>query len=54
MSSMNIKQQADALKRDEKIDKDDRKADASMRHCINCQLTHEESAEEIEKDNEQT
>ncbi len=25
-----------------------------MHHCVNCQSAHEESAEEIEKDNEQT
>jgi len=25
---------------------------ASTRRCVNCQLTHEESAEETEKDNE--
>jgi len=42
------------LKEDEKIDKDDRKADASTRRCIDCQSMHEESAEKIEKDNEQT
>jgi len=42
------------LREDEKIDRDDRKADASTRHYVNCQSTHEESAEEIEKDNEQT
>ncbi len=42
------------MKRDEKINKDDRKVDASTRRCVNCQSMHEESAEEIEKDNEQT
>jgi len=42
------------LKKDEKFDKNDRKADASMHRCINCQSVHEESAEETEKDNEQT
>jgi len=40
------------LKEDEKFDRDDRKADASTRRCVNCQLAHEESAEETEKDNE--
>ncbi len=42
------------MKKDEKFDKDDRKADASMCRCVNCQSTHEESAEKTEKDNEQT
>jgi len=42
------------LRKDEKFDKDDRKADASTRRCVNCQSTHEESAEETEKNNEQT
>jgi len=42
------------LKKDEKFDRNDRKADALMRHCIDCQSVHEESAEETEKDNEQT
>jgi len=42
------------LKKDEKFDKNDRKADALMHCCINCQSVHEESAEETEKDNEQT
>jgi len=40
------------LKKDEKIDKDDKKVDASTCRCINCQLMHEESTEEIEKNNE--
>jgi len=42
------------LRKDEKIDKDDKKADASTCRCVDCQSTHEESAEEIKKDNEQT
>ncbi len=42
------------MKKDEKFDKNDRKADALMHCCINCQSVHEESAEETEKDNEQT
>jgi len=42
------------LKKDEKIDKDDRKADASTRRCVDYQSMHKESAEEIKKDNEQT
>jgi len=42
------------LKKDEKIDRDDKKVDASTCCCIDCQSMHEESAEEIEKDNEQT
>jgi len=42
------------LRKDEKFDKDDRKADTSTRRCINCQSAHEESAEKTEKDNEQT
>ena len=42
------------MKRDEKFDRDDRKADMSTRHCVNYQSAHEESAEETEKDNEQT
>ncbi len=42
------------MKRDEKFDRNDKKADASTRRCINCQSVHEESAEETEKDNEQT
>ena len=42
------------MKKDEKFDKDERKVDASTRHCIDCQSAHEESVEETEKDNEQT
>jgi len=42
------------LRKDEEIDRNDRKADMSTHRCINCQSMHEESAEEIEKDNEQT
>jgi len=42
------------LKEDEKFDRNDRKADASTCRCIDCQSAHEESVEEIEKDNEQT
>ena len=48
------KQRADALKKDEKFDRDDRKADMSTCCCVDCQSAHEESAEETEKDNEQT
>jgi len=40
------------LRKDEKFDKNDRKADASTRRCVNCQSMHEESVEETEKDNE--
>jgi len=42
------------LKEDEKFDRNDRKADVLMHCCINCQSMHEESAEETEKNNEQT
>jgi len=42
------------LKKDEKTDKDDKKADVLMRCCVNCQSMHEDSAKEIKKDNEQT
>ncbi len=42
------------MKKDEKIDKNDKKADMLTRCCINCQSAHEELAEKIEKDNEQT
>jgi len=42
------------LRKDEKFDRDDRKADTSTHHCIDYQSTHEESAEETEKNNEQT
>ncbi len=42
------------MRKDEKIDKDDRKADASTCHCVDCQSMHEELAEKIKKDNEQT
>jgi len=31
-----------------------KKADASTCRCVDCQSTHEEFAEEIEKNNEQT
>jgi len=41
------------LRENEKFDKDDRKADALMCRCINCQSVHEESVKETEKDNEQ-
>jgi len=42
------------LKKDEKFNKDDRKVDALMHRCVDCQSAYEESAEETEKDNEQT
>ena len=42
------------MRKDEKFNRDDKKADASMHHCVNYQSAHEESAEEIVKDNEQT
>jgi len=42
------------LRKDEKFDRNNRKADASTHRYVDCQSTHEESAEEIEKDNEQT
>jgi len=42
------------LKKDEKFDRNDKKADTLIHHCINCQSAHEESVEETEKDNEQT
>jgi len=42
------------LKRDEKIDEYDRKADASMCQCIDDQLMNEESVEKTEKNNVQT
>ncbi len=41
------------MRENEKFDKDDRKADALMCRCINCQSVHEESVKETEKDNEQ-
>jgi len=39
------------LKKNEKFDKDDRKVNALMHHCVDCQSAYEESAEEVEKDN---
>jgi len=42
------------LRKDEKFDRDDRKADTSTCRCIDCQSMHEESAKKTEKDNEQT
>lgn len=48
------KQRADALRRDEKTDEYDRKADASTRQCVDDQSMNEESVEETEKDNVQT
>jgi hypothetical protein len=42
------------LKRDKKIDKDDKKVDASTCRCVDCQSTYEELVEEIEKNNKQT
>ena len=42
------------MKRDEKFDRNDRKADVLTCRCVNCQSAHEESAQKIEKDNEQT
>jgi len=42
------------LKKDEKFDRNDRRADVSTRRCVDCQSAHEESAEETEKNNEQT
>jgi len=42
------------LRENEKFDRDDRKADASTRRCVDCQSMHEELAEKTEKDNEQT